>query len=183
MKLSGQIWNVKDLSLDQRDEMVVLMQQYYKGVGYHEFEADLADKKWVIVLVDEETRTIQGFSTQTLMSCTVGDKPITALFSGDTIVARPFWGQNPLAGVWGQFVIDLIDRQLNKSLYWFLISKGYKTYRYLPVYFHEFYPRFDRETPVHMQWMIDELARARFSNAYDAGTGVVHSQGCRLVAG
>ena len=34
----------------------------------------------------------------------------------------------------------LIDTHPRAELYWFLLSKGYKTYRYLPLFFHEFHP-------------------------------------------
>ena len=70
-------------------------------------------------------------------------------------------------------------------MYWFLIVKGYKTYRFLPLFFHEFYPRCDTVTPSWAQRLINRLGASRFPSQYDAHTGLVRAQpnGCRLRAG
>jgi hypothetical protein len=58
-------------------------------------------------------------------------------------------------------------------LYWLLISSGYKTYRFLSVFYREFYPRYDRSTPPEMQALMDHLATQRFGSEYDCQEGVV----------
>jgi len=58
-------------------------------------------------------------------------------------------------------------------LYWFLITKGYRTYRYLPVFFRDFFPHYERETPAELQVLLDGFARQKLGRAYDAGSGLV----------
>src|SRR5205823_6261147 len=103
---------------------------------------------WVIQLIDPVTDALCGFSTQALLDVDVaGRRPVKALFSGDTIIDRGHWGVSALTRVWGRLALSLIDALPSTELYWFLISKGYKTYRFLPVFFREFYPRHDAPTP------------------------------------
>ena len=116
---------------------------------------------------------------------TVDGRPVKALFSGDTIIDRERWGDHALCHVWGRLALSLIDAHPGAELYWFLISQGYKTYRFLPVFFHEFYPRHDRPTPDRVKAVIDALARGRYPEAYDEGNGVIRATPlqCRLRAG
>jgi hypothetical protein len=57
-------------------------------------------------------------------------------------------------------------------LYWFLICSGYRTYLYLPLFFHEFAPRYDRPTPEFEHALIDTLGRMKYPDEY--ADGVVH---------
>jgi hypothetical protein len=54
-----------------------------------------------------------------------------------------------------------------------LISSGYKTYRFLSVFFREFYPRYDRATPPEVQAIMAHLAQERFGSDYDRASGIV----------
>jgi hypothetical protein len=160
------------LTARQRDEMFALMDRHYENVRPTTFAADLAEKQWVILLQDPETAALCGFSTQVLLEVEVQSRPILALFSGDTIVARDRWGDNALSRVWGRLALSLIDTFPTAELYWFLISKGYKTYRFLPLFFREFYPRYDFATSARANEVLDALGRHKFAMAYDCATGV-----------
>ena len=123
------------------------MDRHYEHVRRPAFDADLDEKQWVILLSDPATDEIRGFSTQVVLHTEAEGRPIRALFSGDTIVDRAHWGDPTLAHVWGRLALSLIDAAAEEEFYWFLISKGYKTYRFLPLFFREFYPRHDAATP------------------------------------
>jgi hypothetical protein len=185
MRLVGRIVPREDLTTRQRDEMFALMDRYYAGMQRESFEADLQEKKWVIQVVDSHTEAIRGFSTQMLLSVKSNGRTIRALFSGDTIVDRDCWTGNPLAKLWGRFALWLIDAHGGEDLYWFLISKGFRTYRFLPLFFHEFYPRRQAPTPKWAKETIDALAAAKFHDAYDPESGIVRqgAVACRLRAG
>ena len=75
-----------------------------------------------------------------LLETTVAHQPITALFSGDTIVARECWNEQALTQIWGRLALALMDRYPPGTLYWFLISKGYKTYLLLTNNFPTAFP-------------------------------------------
>src|SRR5262249_11506604 len=173
MKLAGRLMRVADLTREHRARMFALMEAHYENVRRATFEADLEEKRWVIVVLDPATGGLCGFSTQMVLETQVEGRPIKALFSGDTIIDPSRWGDQALAHVWGRLALSLIDAFPEDELYWFLISKGYKTYRFLPLFFHEFYPRHDRPIPTPMQEVLDALPEQKFGTAYAPGGGVV----------
>jgi hypothetical protein len=175
MKLTARLVGVADVTRAQRDEMFALLDEHYANAHRDVFEADLADKRWVILVRGPAAGRLCGFSTQTVLDAAAGGRPVKALFSGDTIIRRDCWGDQALAHVWGRLALALIDAHPGAELYWFLISQGYKTYRYLPVFFREFYPRPDAPTPDRAGAVLDALARARYPGAYDAAAGVVRA--------
>jgi hypothetical protein len=175
MKLSACLANVAELSAHQRDAMFALLDRHYANVQRPVFDADLAEKRWVVLVSDPATGRLCGFSTQRLVQANAECRPVTALFSGDTIIDREHWGDQALTHVWGRLALSLIDRHGGEELYWFLISKGYKTYRFLPVFFREFYPRHDAPTPRRVQSALDTLARARYPQDYDDTGGVIRA--------
>ena len=185
MTLSGRIVEVAELSPRSRDEMFALIGRHFDGMSRPTFETDLDEKQWVIQLLDSATGAIRGFSTQVLWELDVDGRRVSAVYSGDTIVDRDHWGSNLLAQLWGQFVISLIDERPDAELVWFLISMGYKTYRFLPVFFREFYPRHDAPTPRWAKAIIDAAARRKYASSYDASAGIIRAgpEACRLRAG
>src|SRR3954468_15761273 len=137
MRLQGRLVPVAELTPAQRDARFALMDRHYENVRRQAFEADLEEKQWVILLLDPAS--VCGFSTQVVLEVEVGGRPVRALFSGDTIVDRDRWGDPALPHVWGRLALPLSDAAPAAELYWFLISKGYKTYRFLLLFFREFY--------------------------------------------
>ncbi len=174
-RLQGMLVPVTAVTPAQGEAMFRLLEQYYENVTRAGFLADLAEKQWVIVLSDPRTGELCGFSTQMLMRVPVGGAFVRMLFSGDTIVAREHWGDIALARTWGRMALSLIDRHAAEELYWFLISKGYKTYRFLPLFFHEFFPRYDAPTPAWARRFIDAFGCHKYAHAYDPATGVIRA--------
>jgi hypothetical protein len=174
MALSGRITTVTELSADERTQMFRLMCRHYENVSQAGFDADLMEKRWIIQLYSPGGQ-LCGFSTQTLLDIVLEDRRIIALFSGDTVVDRKHWGDPALACIGGRLAMSLIDDFPSQELYWFLISAGYKTYRFLPVFFHEFYPRCDATTPDKIQSVIAALARVKYPTLYDDANGVIRA--------
>lgn len=156
--------------LDEREiqQMFQLMLAHYDQVAEAVFRRDLMEKTWVIVL---ETDRIVGFSTQKILA--FGED--RAVFSGDTIIAREHWGSQHLSQAFARHFFDMAER----PLYWFLISKGFKTYKYLPTFFKDFYPRYDRPTPAKWKQLIDQLGEMLYPNEYDPMTGVIRYHGAK----
>lgn len=182
MNLTGRLIQVTDVTARERDQMFSLMDAYYENLDRSTFDAHLEEKHWVILLQGPISRVVRGFSTQMLMSLEIQQRPVRALFSGDTIVDRDYWAHNPLAQIWGRFALSLIDDDFAMPLYWFLITKGYKTYRFLPVFFNEFYPRYESLTPAWASEVTDALARTKYPAEYESRSGTIRSVGsaCRL---
>lgn len=149
----------EELTRRDRDGMFALYTRYFATRERMVFERDLAEKEWVILLRDDDG-AIDGFST--LMRMHVDGA--TVFFSGDTIVAQHRWGSYDLPRLWARHVFAAADA----NTYWFLISSGYRTYRYLPLFFREFYPQNGAMKP-----LLDRVATMKFGESYDANTGVI----------
>lgn len=176
-RMAGSVVPRAGLTGGERDEMYVLLDAYFAGTHHAQFEADLAEKEAVILLRDADTRQIQGFSTIMRLSSCIDGREVVAFFSGDTIVAREYWGDSLLSRLWSQMVFAeadlIIAERPGARVYWYLISSGYRTWRFLPVFFREFYPNPEKATPPHQQHILDILGRRKYGNQYLAGTGVV----------
>jgi hypothetical protein len=160
------------LSLSDRQTLYELLERHYEHVSWPQFEADLSEKDAVIVLRDTSGRPC-GFSTQKMMRITVDGISVRAIFSGDTIIDPNHWGEQELGRAWCRYVGQVRAAEPETPLYWFLISKGYRTYLYLPVFFKSYYPACTWPTPAAEQRILNALARAKFPDDYDTGTGLV----------
>jgi hypothetical protein len=153
--------------------MYNLLAGYFTNVTRIQFEQDLAEKEWVILLIDTATGQIQGFSTLMRLCVTVDNQLVVGFFSGDTIISRDYWGEAELPRLWGRHVFELAETMSGARVYWFLISSGYKTYRFLPVFFRKFYPTYERPTPPAIKRVIDALAQLKFPGEYDPDCGLI----------
>lgn len=181
-RLEGEVLRVSEVHQRDREQMFSLMNQYYANVRQDAFDSDFDSKHWVIVARCPANGKVAGFSTQWFGDYTIEGDSIGVLYSGDTIIDRQYWSRNPLASLWGRLALQLIDRNPTRTLVWFLISKGYKTYRYLPVFFKEFYPNPAIPTPKKHQRILDHVAKSKFAHRYLQSRGVIAAEpnGCRL---
>lgn len=159
------------LSNDDIDRMYSLYCRYFSQVTEEQFRLDLDGKDWVI-LQRHEDGGLAGFSTACRFEVPVDGAPVRVLFSGDTVMARDARQSSTLAGAFGHLVRHVCDDSLI-PVYWLLITKGYRTYRFLPVFFNEFYPVYDRATPAHHVRLLDCICRARFGSSWDPATGLL----------
>ncbi len=174
MKLKGELLSAKEVTEYQKTRMCQLLNQYFQHISFCYFEKDLAEKDWVILLSDFDSGSIQGFSTQKLMRARINGTPVRAIFSGDTIIDKNFWGGTELVKKWFDLVFSLLKEDQDTKLYWFLISMGFRTYRYLPIYFYDFYPRFDRDVPLHEKAILDTFALMQYPGQYISDKGIIH---------
>jgi hypothetical protein len=162
---------ILQLSAVCRRNMFTLFDEYFCNTTPQTFEHDLSNKHWVILLSDEAGQ-LQGFSTFALYETKHNGAPISVVCSGDTIVRPAFWGTPQLPRSWIQSVLRL-SQNMPQPLYWLLISSGYKTYRFLSVFYREFYPRHDAPMPPNLQSLMNQLAHERFGNQYNPQAGTV----------
>jgi len=157
-------------------EMLSLHCRYFAAVQEEGFRRDLAEKDWVITLRDGNT--LVGFSTQKLLFLTVQGRPCRFLFSGDTVVDQPYWNQQGLSGGWVHLAMKLASEQTCHPLYWFLICKGFRTYRFLSTFFREYSPKPTPSTEEnHLRPLLDAVASTRYGALYDAASGVIRFAG------
>jgi hypothetical protein len=172
-KLSCQNKKVSSLTTDEVKQMFKLFTKYYTGVDRTQFVKDLDKKDYVFVLRDKESYLIKGFSTIVSLNLKMNNKNIQGYFSGDTVVDKEYWGQKVL-GI--HFLLFLFTQKIKKPmtpLYWFLISKGYKTYLLMANNFKEHYPRYENDTPNEKKNIITEFSRQLYGDKYNESTGVI----------
>jgi hypothetical protein len=160
-----------EVSAEDRNEMFGLLARHFDGVTRSQFDCDLAEKNWVILL--KCGRRLVGFSTLLAYESSFHDEPVSVVYSGDTIVAPEAWGSNALARAWIACVRDLRASYPRGKYYWLLLTSGFRTYRFLPVFWKEFYPRYNHPTPAAERSLLQSLARERFGSQFDPATGIV----------
>lgn len=170
--MTGQCVPRQNLSPSQRVRMYDLLQAHFHGVEREQFDRDLDEKNWVILLTDRQG-ALRGFSTLLLYTAEVLGEPATIVYSGDTIVHREAWGSSALMRTWIASVHQIAQSLHHPRIYWLLITSGFRTYRFLPVFVRTFYPRFDCPTPPAIQNAIDTIAADRFGRSYNPATGIV----------
>lgn len=163
---------VASLFPSEREEMWALYSRFYLGTSRERFREDLTEKDTALVLRDAEGQ-VQGFSTLVTWSSEFAGAPIRVLFSGDTIVEREHWGSQALAFSWLRHAGKLKRQQPTVPLYWFLIVKGQRTFRYLPAFALKFLPHWRGSPAPGMSELLTLLAREKFGDAYDPATGVI----------
>lgn len=175
--LAGTVVPAASVSLGDRREMYALLRAYFSGTTRGHFEADLREKEAVILLRDVDSGRIHGFSTFMRMTLPFDGTRVVAFFSGDTIVDREYWGETILSRLWGETIFaaadDVLATDPASRVYWFLICSGYKTWRFLPVFFRAFHPHPAMPTPASTRRLIDTLGAARFGDEYRADRGIV----------
>ena len=121
---------------------------------------------------------LHGFSTIQWLESESGGRRCLTLFSGDTVVDHRCWGQKALqrAFVWNVFRMKLTRPRAR--VFWFLITKGYKTYLLMQRNF-PCHPSRLRAFPPDMKRLLDEVARRKFGDGYDAGAGIVRFEECQ----
>jgi hypothetical protein len=172
MGLTAEIVTVEAISNDLRNVLFKLMNAYYVNVSLEEFKRDLLEKNWVLILQNPEGRTV-GFSTIRLEEQTTLGQRVRIVFSGDTIIDRPNWGSSELPIAWGKHIGSLLQMEPSVPLYWILTTKGYKTFRFLPVFFKDYYPKSGGTISEFDAEILRDYATKHFSERYDSGSGIL----------
>jgi hypothetical protein len=159
-----------DLTSQDRRRMADLYLSYYDGTSESLFFSDLENKTEVLLVYCDGV--LVGFTTLALYERRWNNGPILVVFSGDTIVDRLHWQQQALAFAWISRMGSLRKEHPGRPMFWFLIVKGHRTYRYLPAFCNSFYPHWLVDRP-DLKALADMLARERFGDAYNPESGLV----------
>lgn len=160
-----------ELSSTNKVEMFRLLTQHFDGVTPEQFARDLAEKNLALLLEREDT--LVGFSTLQAYTTAFEGETINVIYSGDTIVTPGAWGTTALPRAWVAGVDALRAKLPAARCFWLLLTSGFRTYRFLPVFWREFFPRFDALMSAVTRRMLNQLAKERFGNQFDLEMGVV----------
>ena len=176
-RLSADVIPRERVTPSDREDMYQLLEIYFQNTSVQQFADDLAEKDTVILLRDPEDSRVVGFSTLMKIAITIENRNVVGFFSGDTIIAREHWGSSLLARLWVTTVFREADRIRQHSpdtlFYWFLISAGYKTWRYLPTFFVAYAPHPDVHPSPFDRQVLQTLAAKKFGDDYHPDAGIV----------
>ena len=170
MKYSTRFVPISALDCSLQRRMAALYLDNYDATSEAQFFADLRRKDEVLLVeADDE---LVGFTTLRVYERCWKGRAIRVVYSGDTVVHPDHWGQQALAFAWIARM-GALKRQLPEvPLYWLLLVKGHRTFRYLPVFGRSFYPHWSWDRS-DLKPLADSLAGEMFPDAYNPVTGVV----------
>jgi hypothetical protein len=164
----------------QEEALFRLHDAHFTNLRREKFHQDFREKDWLISARDS-TGDYVAFSTIKYYFSTI-DYPepggrAAIIFSGDTVVRPDYWSANLVARPFAAFLKQAMDGGLGKSdtglpLYWFLLSKGYRTYMFMPAFFKSYYPG-PQADGQEFKPILDRLARERYGDMYDPASGIM----------
>lgn len=172
-RLDARVVAVSDLSDAEVATMWQLYERYYADVTYARFLADLNDKQSVILLFDSGNAVVKGFSTVKIVKGLSEKRPFVSVYSGDTIIDKRYWGQTSLQQEFFILLLKVYVSHPGSDVYWFLISKGYKTYLLLAKNFPNCWPKPHVDTPPYVVEILHTLASSMFGDAWKPDLGVL----------
>ena len=161
---------VEQLSDSLCRQIVDLYLQYYAGSSQSQVLADLQNKTEILLLF--HGGTLVGFTTLQTYSYEWQERLIRIVYSGDTVVERQHWGQQNLAFAWIQRMGEIKYEEPDIPLYWFVIVKGHRTFKYLPTFGKSFYPHWSIDRS-DLKPLADSLALDKFGDFYNSQTGII----------
>ncbi len=173
MSVVSRIAAPPELDRSLRDQLFGLFSSCFDNTTRERFERDLGAKHWVVLVMDGSE--VAGFTTAELVSLDHRGEELRFLYSGDTLVNPQHWGRPALAPAFGHLMLDLLDRA-QAPLYWFLVSKGFRTYRLMPANFRGFVPDCRRPPDHELVQRLRLVARAKFGDRFDAAAGVIRAE-------
>jgi hypothetical protein len=125
---------------------------------------DLTEKDEAIILRGPDGDLV-GFSTQRRITV----DGVAGIFSGDTVVHPAHRGSPALLRTFARRYIFAPA----EPLHWFLVSKGYRTYRMLPSCFRRYWPSRHEPIPDDARALMTRYATSLFPDDYNPATGVL----------
>jgi hypothetical protein len=170
--LTGSLLSRRELAPADEEAMYGLFNRQFTGVSQRQFRADLDDKNWIMLLRDRGR--LAGFSTLLFYDALHDVERVSVVCSGDTVVDRSAWSAASALSCYWIGAVNHLRRAYGKDrIYWLLIVSGYRTYRFLPVYWLRFDPCHNAPIPAATQHLMHALAAERFGDCYVPEEGVV----------
>lgn len=172
MELSGSIEKRSSINRELTGEMIELLNECFVNVQRETFLRDLQEKDEVFLLRTAAGQ-LCGFSTIVFFRHTHAGESYRVIFSGDTVISPRYWGTLELPIHWGIRMMEYWEEEASTPLLWMLISKGIRTYKFLPVFFRSYFPNHAKPVPGAIHELMKSLGERRFPNQYNPATGLI----------
>lgn len=163
---------IADIDVHDIRQMYSIFSFYYENTSWDIFLSDLSKKTGALVLRNNVDRIV-GFSTIMVCDVAIGGRSIHGVFSGDTIIERAYWGSRVLQKAFYRFMAAEKARYPLQAVYWFLISKGYKTYLLMANNLFNYYPRPDGDDDPYLRDIVDAYCEEFFPDYYQKEKGII----------
>lgn len=170
--MRGRLFPQCELTPERSLEMLELFQTHFVGVEPDQFRLDMNRKDWIINLEDDQGNLV-GFSSVLVRTLSFRGQDQGVLYSGDTIMDPRAWRSSILAKTWGHTVFHLKAKLNHIPLWWVLLSSGFRTYRFLPVFFRDYWPCLDQPPPPGRVELAHRLASDQYGGAFLPEEGLV----------
>ncbi len=164
MKLKSSVLKISELSTENKQDLFQLMLEVYDGINWNKFLSDMNQKNYILILYNKDN-AIAGFTTIQVFD--FENKLI--IYSGDTVIEEDSRGDIELMRAWWRFSYTIQEKNPAKQVFWLLISKGWRTYKFFPLFLKEIYPTYKCNTPEEIQKFIDRLSHYKFGDSYKNG--------------
>ena len=164
MKLKSSVLKISELSTENKQDLFQLMLEVYDGINWNKFLSDMNQKNYILILYNKDN-AIAGFTTIQVFD--FENKLI--IYSGDTVIEEVSRGDIELMRAWWRFSYTIQEKNPAKQVFWLLISKGWRTYKFFPLFLKEIYPTYKCNTPEEIQKFIDRLSHYKFGDSYKNG--------------
>jgi hypothetical protein len=154
-----------------RGEMFAMMCRHYEAIDEANFQQDLSEKDFVLLLTEEDR--LLGFTTGFCRKAEVAGREIRYIYSGDTVVEPEYWGPGYLIHAFFRAAGNFKAAAPDVPLYWLLLVKSHRTYRILSSFFRQFVPRIGRPNDPDLLTIRDDLAARKFGECFDPATGLI----------
>ena len=172
-KLQYTLFNRSDVDTHVIDRMYLLMIEHYDALTKQQFITDLEDKDFVGLIFDESS-TVQGFTTYRINPKNCGTDHYNVIFSGDTILDKDHWGSQIMMQGWCTSIGQIISSDSDIKWYWYLLSKGHRTYLYLPLFFKYYYPSVEPHSlSKDLKHKINEISEKIYPHFWKKDLGIV----------
>ena len=170
----GQTKKVSACSEHEKEVFYRLICQEFLGVSWSDFTRDFQEKDAVMILRKEHSEgEIVGWSTLMVLKLSLPGEEVKAIFSGDTVVLPEYRSSTAMGVELARYFMHVYEQFSQHTVYYILISKGWRTYKIMPFYFMEFFPRYDQPTPAYDQAVMDAFGKKKYPHHYNPATGVI----------
>lgn len=169
--MNGELVPRSALGDAELDAMYQLFETHFDNVSEQRFRADLGEKQWIVRI--RAGGTLFGFTSLKYLCTEHAGTVLKVLYSGDTIVAPAARFSTVFARSWIQAVRRLSAYYDASDMRWLLLVSGFRTYRFLPVFWKTFLPSCTDDAPPLEHERMRTVARATFGSRYDAAAGIV----------
>lgn len=167
MKISYSNIHTAQLTDTMIYEMFCLFSRYF--IYNNElFCRDIREKETITLLMNNENKALIGFSTYDCIEYS----DFSVLFSGSTVVDEQYRNESALMEGFLSICAEKIQQFRGKPVYWHLISMGFRTYRFLPLFFNEYFPSCENYSS-RLKIILDIVSVERFGSHYNSSTGIV----------